>query len=235
MRLAYIDESYTRDHYFIAAVVVDDASAPALHQALDQVAERARLAYLPTAPDPLELHGQPLFQGSREWAPIKNQIRALISVYEQAMQAIGEQDVRIFLRGLDCQRHRARYSDPWPEHEVVLQHLLERLDDFGRRYGEQVLVIADELSDPDRHRAKLNAFRLDGTPGYRSSRLTNILDTLHFVPSQHSRLVQAADLVAFLHRRRTTISESNPKATAAMARIWGHVAGRVEHEYLYRP
>lgn len=235
MRLAYIDESYTRDFHFIAAVVVDDASAPALHQALGEVAEKARQAYLPQEAAPLELHGQPLFQGAKEWAPIKHQIRALISVYEQAMQAIGGQDVQLFLRGLDCQRHRARYADPWPEHEVVLQHLLERLNDFGRSLDEQVLVIADEIDDPNRHRAKLHAFRLDGTPGYRSSRLDNILDTIHFVPSQHSRLVQAADLVAFLHRRRTTIKEPNPRATAAVERIWGHVAGRVQHEYLYRP
>jgi hypothetical protein len=92
--------------------VVDDVSAPALERALDDVAERARKAYLPQVAEPLELHGHPLFQGVKEWEPIKNQIRALISIYEQAMQAIGGQDVRIFLRGLDCQRHRARYLNP---------------------------------------------------------------------------------------------------------------------------
>jgi hypothetical protein len=171
VRLAYLDESYTRDFYFIGAVVVDDLSAPPLQQALDEVAERARSAYLPQAPAPLELHGNHMFQGTQEWDPIKNQIRALISVYEQAMQAIGAQDVHIFLRGLDRTRHRARYQVPRPEHEVVLQHLLERLDDFGRQHDEQILVIADEIADADRHRTNLHDFRLTGTPGYRSSQL----------------------------------------------------------------
>ncbi|MDQ1308211.1 MAG: hypothetical protein QG671_4045 [Actinomycetota bacterium] len=165
MRLAYIDESYTRDFYFIGAVVVDDVSGPAVHAALDAVAEKARAAYLPDVTAPLELHGQPLFQGAREWEPIKKQVRALISVYEQAMQAIGQQEIHIFLRGLDCKRHRARYVDPWPPHEVVLQHLLERLNDFGQSLGEQILVIADEVNDPDRHRNTLRDFRINGTPG----------------------------------------------------------------------
>jgi hypothetical protein len=235
VRLAYIDESYTSDFYFIGAVVVDDTSAPALERTLDDVAERARKAYLPHAAEPLELHGHPLFHGAKEWGPIKNQIRALISVYEQAMQAIGGQDVHIFLRGLDCARHRARYVNPWPEHQVVLQHMLERLDEFGQQLGEQILVIADEIGDPNRHRANLHGFRITGTPGYRSSQLPNILDTLHFVPSQHSRLIQAADLVTFLHRRWATVIETNPKQAETIQRLWGHVASGVRHQLLSQP
>ena len=38
-------------------------------------------------------------------------------------------------------------------------------------------------------------------PGYRSRRLTRIVDPLHCAPSQASRLVQAVDVVAFLFRR----------------------------------
>jgi Protein of unknown function (DUF3800) len=235
VRLAYIDESYTRDFYFIGAVVVDDVSAPALERALDEVAARARSAYLPDVAAPVELHGNPLFQGSKEWAPVKRQIRALISVYEQAMKAIGSQDLHIFLRGLDCQRHRARYAVPRPEHSVVLQHMLERLDEFGQELGEQILVIADDIDDPDRHRMNLHDFRLTGTPGYRSSRLPNILDTLHFAPSRHSRLIQAADLVTFLHRRRSTIVETNVKQAQAIDRLWGHVTGRIRHQLISCP
>jgi Protein of unknown function (DUF3800) len=235
VRLAYIDESYTQEFYFLGAVVVDEVSAPALEKALDAVSEKARAAYLPHVSAPLELHGYPMFQGGEDWAPIKRQVRALISVYEQAMIAIGSQDVAIFLRGLDCVRHRARYSNPWPEHSVVLQYMLERLNDYGRSLGEQVLVIADDIDDPDRHRANLREFRLAGTPGYRSSQLPNILDTLHFAPSKHSRLIQAADLVTFLHRRRTTVVESDPRQRQALERLWSHVAPRVRHELLTRP
>lgn len=235
VRLAYVDESFTSDHYFIGAVVVDDRSAPALERALDVVAERARVTYLPHLADPLELHGHPMFHGKKEWEPIKTQVRALIGVYDQAIRAIGESEARIFLRGLDRVRHRQRYLNPWPEHEVVLQHLLERLDEYGRGLDEQILVIADEIADPNRHRTNLQRFRATGTPGYRSSHLANILDTLHFAPSSHSRLIQAADLVTFLHRRRRTITETDQRQAQTLDKIWGHLRFNIEHELFSVP
>ena len=118
MRLAYIDESYTRDFYFIGAVVVDDVSAPALERALDEVAERARTTYLPDVAAPLELHGNPMFQGSKEWAPVKQQIRALISIYEQAMRAIGSQDLHIFLH-----RRRSTITETNPKQAQAIERL----------------------------------------------------------------------------------------------------------------
>lgn len=235
MRLAYLDESYTQDHFFIGAVVVGEHPAAALTRRRDAVAEGARAAYLPQLLNPPELHGHPLFQGVHEWKSLKPRVRALISVYDQAMRAIGDQDLHIFLRGLDRRRHRLRYTQPRAEHEVVLHHLLERLNDFGHSLGEQILVIADEITDPNELRARLTEFRRIGTPGYRPSHLEHILDTLHFAPSTHSRLLQAADLVTFIHRRRRTIKESDRRQAAAIERIWSHVECRVRHEWLHVP
>lgn len=233
--LAYVDESYTQDYYFMGAVIVDQNSAVALQQGLDRVALEAQQAYLPQMSRPPELHGHPLFHGAGDWAPLKEQMRALIGVYDKAMAAIAAAQPEIILRGLDCRRHRARYVDPWPEHEVVLQHTLERIDDLARARDEMVLVIADDISDPNRHRARLQEFRMTGTPGYRSTQLTQILDTIHFVPSHHSRLIQAADLVTFMHRRRLTVTESNPRAQRAIERVWSHLRPCIRHEFTTQP
>ncbi len=233
IRLAYIDESYTDAYYFIGAVIVDDGTAPALDRALDEVAEAARTTHLPSVPGPLELHGYPLFQGKGEWAAIKEKTRARIAVYEDCMRAIGQQDVQVFLHGLDRRSHRAHYgASAWPAHEVILPRLLERLNDFGRDMREQILVIADEVDDPERHRLDLHQAKLHGTPGYRSSRLENILDTLHFAPSHHSRLIQAADLVTFLHRRHRTKTNPDPREAATTDRLWSHIQPRVRHDAL---
>jgi hypothetical protein len=236
MRLAYIDESYSDAFYFIGAVVVGDKSAPALDRALDDVAEHARATHMPDISGPLELHGHPMFHGKGDWVPIQKKIRARIAVYEQAMQAIGREDVHIFLHGLDRRAHHSFYGErARPEHDVVLPRLLERLNDFGYGLDEQILVIADEIDEPDRHRLDLQQFKRRGTSGHRSSRLENILDTLHFAPSHHSRLIQAADLVIFLHHRRITAVNADPRQAAAVARIWGNIALRVRHELLQSP
>jgi hypothetical protein len=61
-----------------------------------------------------------------------------------------------------------RYSRLDPPHSIVVQHLLERLDEYGR-YGwssedaEHLLVIADEVGEEARHRSDLALYRKHGT------------------------------------------------------------------------
>lgn len=75
--------------------------------------------------------------------------RARIAVYWDALGAIAGSDARVVLRALDRKRLRARYVNPFPDHEVVLAHLLERIDELAEdEYdGEPVLVIADEIDN----------------------------------------------------------------------------------------
>jgi hypothetical protein len=232
VRLAYVDESYTSDLYFVAAVVVDDACASALGPALDDVVIRASQRH-PGVKDTAELHGHSIFHGKDDWTGLPP--RARINIYDQVMRAIGDHRADVFLRGIDRNRQAARYSRPDPPHDVVLQHLLERLNDFGRRLREPVLVIADEIHEHDRHRSNLRDFRQFGTPGYRSSTLPMILDTLHFVPSKHSRLIQAADMVAFLHCRRRCRTDTDPRAQRANDLLWSRIGGRIRHQGTWHP
>jgi hypothetical protein len=86
MRLAYVDESYTKDYYFLGAIVVD-ACASSLGHALDDVVETASRAHGSVDPD-AELHGHSIFHGKGVWASMPP--RSRISVYDQALQAIRE-------------------------------------------------------------------------------------------------------------------------------------------------
>lgn len=235
MKLAYVDESYTSGCFVMGAVLIDDASGPVLHHALEDIAERARTLWLPGREGPLELHGNPIFQGTGPYEPIAHEVRKLISIYEDSMHAVGASGARIFLQGLDTGRHRAHCAAPGPPSEVVLQHLLEQIDVHARSNGEQVLVICDEVDDANRQRDRLRDFRAGGTSDFGAARLGNILDTLHFAPSCHSRLVQAADLVAFLWRRRLSVVESSPKKAVVVERIWRLVEPAVIHQHHHRP
>lgn len=229
--LAYVDESYTTDHFFLGAVVVDSLAARRIESGLDAILLDYAGRFGVTAST--ELHGHPLFQGRDGWADVPT--RARINVYERAMAVIGTSGARLLLRGMDCRRQRERYTRPFPPHEVVLTHLLERVDADACAASVHALVLADEVHTQERHRTNFRTFRAEGTPGYRSSRLDQILDTIHFAPSQHSRLLQAADLVTFLHRRRRTHREPDARAQAANERIWSHVAGAVVHDLCWEP
>jgi len=229
--LTYVDESFTDSWYWIGALLVPDQVAIALTAALDTV--MADAAKVHAVPADAELHGYDMFHGRLVWRDVPPRVR--IAIYNAAMKAVGAHDVTIILRGVDRTGLAKRYTSPKPAHDIVLSHLLERVDAYAAKEQQLALVIADEVDNPARHRADLTRYRTDGTGGYRSRQITRIVDTLHFAPSHSSRLVQAVDLVTFLHRRLTTVTESDRRAAAANERMWSWVQPRVYHTWCWNP
>lgn len=173
MLLVYMDESYTRDLYWIAALVCPEHVVRPLTEALDRVVLEAAEAYRGVHPH-IELHGYDLFQGKGDWKVLAAMPRARIGVYHDAFAAIASFDVDIIIRGMDVKRQRERYVQPEEPHAVVLEHLLERINDCSRGYhrGQPVLVIADEVDQQDQYRRNLWHFQRFTTTGYRARRLT---------------------------------------------------------------
>ncbi|SCL38061.1 Protein of unknown function [Micromonospora pallida] len=229
--MAYVDESYTDRWYWIGALLVPDTVAIPLSTALDEVVLDAAKTYGVTAE--AELHGYDLFQGRVPWNKLPP--RARIAVYNAALKAIGTHDVTIILRGVDRHGLARRYASPKPAHEVVLSHLLEQVDGYAAMREELALVIADEVDNPATHRSDLSRYRIDGTGGYRSRRLTRIVDTLHFAPSHASRLVQAVDLVTFLFRRMECGTVFDRREAAANEGLWSWVEPRRYHSWCWSP
>jgi hypothetical protein len=230
MLLAYVDESYDDSRYWIAACLVrGDAIAPLTAQ-LDGIVSAAGL-------DPAaELHGREMFRGEAPW---NIDVTRRIEAYRAAFAAIAAHDVEVIIRGVDIPRLEARYRYPREPHSIVLEHLLERIQERNRAAfrGGPVLVIADDIKTASVHRRDLWTFQRHATTGYRSSQLTDIVDTIHFTPSHSSRLLQAADLVAYLwrrmdDRRRQGLDE---RADRTNAEIWRLVQQRVTHCLCWEP
>lgn len=233
MLLAYVDESYTRDRYYMAALLIPGHQAIPLTDALDEVVAAAGQAYgiAPSA----ELHGTDLLHGNRDWEPIKKMPRARIGIYHAGFQAIADHEVAVILRGLCSDLLRQRYATPYPPHQHVLAHLLERVDDYARVRDEHVLVIADEVGQQGEYRQDLRKYQTVGTNGWRARKLERIVDTLHFAPSHTSRLLQAADLLVFLHHRIQAVPTKDERAQRANAALWERVASRIVHQHCWRP
>lgn len=234
MLLAYVDESYTARHYWIAALICHDVDMVPLTAALDSVVAKAASEYRGVSEN-AELHGYPLFHGEGDWAALKTMARARIGIYNGAFEAIGSSGARIIIRGVDRAGLKRRYAYPNHPHVVVLEHLLERIDDHAAARGEVALVIADEVDQADEHRRNLWWAQRYKTSGYRARQLKRVVDTIHFAPSRASRLVQAADLVAFLHCRISSGVESDPRAIRANTALWARIEPRVAHSWCWHP
>ncbi len=129
-----------------------------------------------------------------------------------------------------------RYPDGHDHpHSVVLTHLIERVDEYAERVGQNALLIADEVAEQDSYRRDLWQYQRSATWGYRQRQITRVIDTLHFAPSHSSRLVQAADLVAFLARRIATHTETDPRAKQEYATMWKRIEPKVWHQHCWVP
>lgn len=231
MLLAYADESYDSRWFAMAALIADGPATVALSAELNKVAGAAAKAY--GLSRDVEFHGHEIFHAKGAWSAVPP--RARIGVFDDVVEAVAAQDVRVIARAMDVVGQRFRYAYPDPPHTVVLQHLLERIDECATSLGEYALVIADEVDGQAQHRADLSTYREVGTRGYRQRKLTRIVDTLHFAPSHASRLVQAADVVAFLYRRTFTHQEPDERSRKAKIAMWSRLAPRVHHELCWFP
>lgn len=236
MLLAYVDESYNDNFYCMAALLCPDEHAQDLVSALDAAVTHATDDYANVGAE-MELHGYELFHGKGNWQALVKIPRARISIYRQTLAAIGALPVHIIVRGVDRRRLAARYPSPVNPHSIVLSHLLERIDEHASKLDRRALVIADEIAPAEQWqcRGDLQLYRRSGTYGYRGHRLTQIVDTLHFAPSNASRLVQAADMVVFLARRILGKEDTDPRAIAANEQLWAYIEPRVVHCWCWQP
>jgi hypothetical protein len=217
----YIDESYNDDEFWVTGLVVPESEAIALETALDRVVADAASAYgvSPRA----ELHGNHLMSGKGEWAPLHGLPRARISVLANAITAIANTaGIRAFSNGLDRAGLKRRYPNPLPERQVLIGYLAQRCHGLLGN-GEVLALFVDDNPTQAGIRAHVRDFKNRNTwSSYNPQPLKNILDTVYFAPSCDSRLLQAADLVSYLHlRSRTTQPTSG--SYVAVQQTWGIV------------
>jgi hypothetical protein len=232
--LAYVDESYTPDRYWIVALVCSESDLQPLTAELDAVVARAAASYQGVDPG-AELHGQRLFHGKEDWKALHSMVRARIAIYAAAFDAIAKSNARIIVRGVDSQGLARRYTRPRQPHHVVLEHTLERINELATQESQLCLVIADEIKQEDHYRRSLWEWQKYATSGYRSQQLSSIADTLHFAPSKSSRLLQAADLIAFLWCRINARCDKDDRARRANQQLWDLIHGNVHCCWCWYP
>lgn len=233
---AFIDESYERDRvYLLAAVVATTQQLRRLERGLDDVIWKTHKAH--GAPTDIELHGQQLFQRTGEWRFIADKPQLAHAIYRSALYQIQCSGVRLFIRGVRSDRLKLRYPAPYthPPHQVVMQHTLERLNDFASARNERIQIVADEVEDQAHHEARMQQFQEAGTPGWRTSKLERINMPFRWASSQGERGLQAADLVAFIYHRRRFHRETDVRVQGAVQRMRDTIFPSIEHAGVWVP
>jgi hypothetical protein len=215
--LCFVDESFKRDLYGFGAVVADALQTRAIAARVQGVVSALAEFGIEGA---AEVHAHPIFHGKGIWSEVPPRVRIKVSI--EVVDAVRESGATVLLRGVPPTRLR-RYQETrgfqerHPPEQVAFQHLLQRLDRLAGNQETHALVIADERADRDRHRERFAAYQAYGTPGtYMHTKLERLLDTVHFAPSHHSRMLQVADVLAFVWVRSQTVTERDERQARVM-------------------
>lgn len=220
--LCYVDESVQHHFHGFAGVMADEFATRSLTARLNKIMAQASVDF--GIPATTELHAHPLFHGKQDWAQVPT--RARVGVFIKTIDAVVSEDVTLLLRWVHEERLRVRqarenYRVNFPPEQVCFQHLLQRANKVAETQDTHALVIADNRADRERHRERFATYQTEGTPGvYMHTTLDRLLDTIHFAPSHQSRMLQAADMTAFVYRRFHTVRESDPRAAAIMGELY---------------
>lgn len=232
MYLAYVDESFNKKLFYMAALIATPEQVQSLTDELDEYVLELSERY-PTIAAREELHGHEIFHGKSGWQRLypRQQVRVFMDVFD----IIADSGVKIAVRGLDIEAQKQKYRDPYPPYTVVLTKILEKVQSLSKAADSLALVICDEYHEDDRHRKLLANYRQWSTPTSTSMKLDRIIDTIHFTPSHESRMIQATDMVAFIRLRRSIASGRDSREVAAMTKLWDKIAKCVVVDYVWRP
>lgn len=218
----FVDESYQKNHYYVAGVLVDEKQSENLVTRLDELADGVRERN--SWPAPPEFHGHALMNGLDDWESLNGNFGACVTIYQKVLHAIQNSGARVYLEGVDVNRLNARYKYPDSPHEVALRHMLERVNEYCSRDGKMCKVIADMVPQQDDFNEAIQGFTRVGTPGYRSQKLLCVDGDIEFVDSRSSRGVQAADMSVYIlrrHREETSATKAARRATKRLVKALG--------------
>lgn len=233
MILAFLDESARGGQlYYMGALMVGAQEARTLERSLDAIVA-AVVNDVPGFDPATELHGYEVFHQKDGWKDVP--VWLTVKVCKQVAEAIHDSGAVFVFRGIDIQKLAAKYAHPHPAHGLALSHALESVQHVLNldHTNESVLVLADEHHSAPDSRTRFRGMRAAAQKGYTSIPLSDLIDTIYFGPSNHSRLLQAADMATFLTNRSITITESHPAAKKAMQEIKGNLGKVTRFNYVW--
>nr|WP_274602953.1 DUF3800 domain-containing protein [Corynebacterium cyclohexanicum] len=234
--LAFIDESARgQQYYYMGALIVGTSEALAIERSFNKIGDLAAKQVRGLHPT-TEFHAYELFHGEGAWERVPVSLRVRLS--RLLVKSIEDSGAKFIFRGIDIHAVRRKYVRPHEPHDLALCHALESVQrvitsDFTP--SEHALVLADEHHSAPDSRSRFRSMKIDALSGFTNVQLSNLLDTIYFGPSDHSRLLQAADIATFFTNRYLTVTENHKNAVKVMAEIEKRLKSVTRYRYIWAP
>ena len=202
LHLCYFDENKRtpdKSGFFIGGLMIPDRQARKFEQVLAEIT----FGFFGTRDltRSNELHGKDLFhgKGNARGRTLDERLR----VFRQVSAFVADNALPVRLVYIDVDRHNQKYRQPTAAYRLGLMLVLERFAEHLEEIDDLGLVFGDyEADEMTRAVQDFSDYKSKGkTPMYFGRALNQILDTVYFTHSHHSRLLQVADLLVYLAGR----------------------------------
>lgn len=192
-------------HFLLALGIHEDKTREIEHRlfriALDYFPREARNS-------DFEFHGGDIYRGEGYFDALSPADR--LRIYTRLVEVINDFELPAFIEGIDKQKLKTSSANPAHPYNLAFLYLVERLEEFLESHQPPAngLLFADENRERDRSIiSDFDSFKEYGTVlGYQPREIKRLLDTVHFVKSQDSRLIQLADCSSYLAYRYYNIN-----------------------------
>jgi Protein of unknown function (DUF3800) len=215
----------TSTAYYLVALAVHGKHARALEDAATELLVR-HFGEECRRPG-FECKGSDLYRGSGPCAGMSPAAR--VELYGELLALLTTHQASVGWVAIDKVRLARRYATPMHPHKLAFIYLMEQIERFLRARHEYGLIVSDEekavesqvMEDLWRYKEMGTSF------GYSPMDLTCIVDNVHWVKSHNSRLMQLADLCAYLCQREARDRGKTSATALAVQRLWESVVPRI--------
>jgi hypothetical protein len=174
-----------------------------------------------------ECKGSDLYRGQGPCARMAPADR--VALYGDLLALLTAHHASVIWIGIDKARLAARYATPMHPHKLAFIFLVEQIERFLRSRHDYGLIVSDEEKEVESQVVEdLHRYKEMGTSfGYKPVDLTCIVDNVHWVKSHNSRLMQLADLCAYVCQRQARDRGKTSATALAVMRLWESVCPRI--------
>jgi hypothetical protein len=238
MHTTFIDEAFSKGHFFMCALVIDGKELKCLEEEFQSIMTQLENAFPNQISRNLELHAGEIFNGKGPWRKAFEGNRQRYEVLNQFAEVLTNLNLRILVYGIDVERQGVSYSLPTDPRYLSLSFLIEKLDKELHSSADFSMLICDSGASNQeiQHIRNLLAnMQINGTGGLYPRLITQIVDTVHFSDSKRSRGIQAVDLISFL-RHRVELQRANlVKRDSNIDQLWQSLEPKVVYDRIWKP
>ncbi len=141
--------------------------------------------------EPRELHYHHIINNRFPYNKMTNKKKLADDIFE----VIRSSKIVLFAMVLEKQRHWDKYVTPLPPSQHMLEAMINRFELYLRRIDDVGAIVVDKSGTADE--SLVTAFEVYKREGTNFQKITRIIDTIFFTPSETSAFLQLCDFVAY--------------------------------------